>query len=232
MLDDTIERGLADLAILAEPVRRRLYLHLLEQVEPVSRDQAASAVGIGRPLAAFHLDRLVEAGLLDTEFRRLSGRSGPGAGRPSKLYRASDREVRATVPARRYELAAELFAEALSAPSAGPERLAEVATAHGRELGEEARRRAGPRAGRRRRREALQSVLRDAGYVPFEREGELRLLNCPFHELAQRHRDLTCGMNLALVQGLLAGARLPESAARLDRQPGLCCVAISADPSG
>lgn len=232
MLDDRIERGLADLAILAEPVRRRLYLHVLQQVAPVSRDEAASAIGIGRPLAAFHLDRLVQAGLLETEFRRLSGRSGPGAGRPSKLYRASDREVRATVPERRYELAAELFAEALSAPRAGPETLPQVAMGHGRQLGEEARRRAGPRAGQGRRRDALQSVLRDAGYVPFEREGELRLRNCPFHDLAQRHRDLTCGMNLALLQGMLAGARLPANAARLDRQPGLCCVAISTDPLG
>ncbi len=229
MLEDRTEQGLADLAVLADSVRRRLYLHVVEQVGPVSRDEAAAAIGIGRSLAAFHLDRLVEAGLLRTEFRRLSGRTGPGAGRPSKLYRASDREVRAVVPQRRYEVAAELFAEALSAPGAGPNPLADAASSYGNELGQEAKRRAGPRAAQRRRFEALQSVLRDAGYMPFigEGESELRMLNCPFHELAQRHRQLTCGMNLALVQGMLDGANLPPSAARLDSQPGLCCVALS-----
>lgn len=229
MLEHRTEQGLADLAVLADAVRRRLYLHVIEQVGPVSRDDAAAAIGIGRSLAAFHLDRLVEAGLLRTEFRRLSGRTGPGAGRPSKLYRASDREVRAVVPQRRYEIAAELFAQALNAPADGPETLADAASTYGNELGQEARRRAGPRAGQRRRFEALQSVLRDAGYMPFigEGESELRMLNCPFHELAQRHRQLTCGMNLALVQGMLDGASLPPSAARLDSKPGLCCVALS-----
>ncbi len=229
MLTDTTEQGLSDLAVLAEPVRRRLYLHVTAQADPVSRDEAAAAMGIGRSLAAFHLDRLVEAGLLATEFRRLGGRTGPGAGRPSKLYRASDRAVRAVVPQRRYEVAAELFAEALSSPSEGPEGLSDAAATYGNQLREEARRRAGPRAGARRRLEALRSVLSDAGYLPFDREGELRMRNCPFHDLAQRHRQLTCGMNLALVRGMLDGANLAAESARLDWQPGLCCVAIATE---
>jgi predicted ArsR family transcriptional regulator len=232
MLEDTTEQGLADLAVLAEPVRRRIYLYVLRRADAVSRDEAARELSVGRSLAAFHLDRLVEAGLLETEFRRLSGRTGPGAGRPSKLYRASPREVRAVVPERRYEVAAELFAEALSAPSGGSADLGEIAHTYGTELGTEARRRAGPRARPQRRLEALASVLRDAGYVPFERDGELRLLNCPFHELAQKHRELTCGMNLALVEGMLGGANLPTDAARLDWQPGLCCVAIRSENIG
>lgn len=229
MLNNPTEEGLEQLAVLAEPLRRRLYLHVAEQTAPVSRDAAAAALGIARSLAAFHLDRLVEAGLLATEFRRLSGRTGPGAGRPAKLYRLADGEVRAILPERRYEVAAELFAQALAAPDSGPEALAEAASSYGVELGTEARRRAGPRAGRRQRLTALRSVLRDAGYVPIEQPGELRMLNCPFHELAQRHRQLTCGMNLALLQGMLSGARLPDELARLDQRPGMCCVAISTE---
>ena len=228
MLDDRTEKGIDDLAVLADPVRRRLYLHVLQQPDAVGRDAAAAAVQISRSLAAFHLDRLVEAGLLDTEFRRLGERTGPGAGRTSKLYRRSTRELMATLPERRYQVAAELFADALSAPPATPESVADGAESYGRELGREARRRAGRRAGARRRLQALESVLRDAGYVPFVRDGEVRLLNCPFHELAQRHRQLTCGMNLALLRGMLGGAELPPDAARLDPEPGLCCVAISA----
>jgi predicted ArsR family transcriptional regulator len=227
MLNNPIEDALADLAVLAEPVRRRLYIHVAESPDPISRDDAAEAVGISRSLAAFHLDRLVQSGLLEAEFRRLRGRSGPGAGRPSKLYRSTRQEVLATVPPRRYEIAAELFARALEEPGRGPESLTAAATTYGNELGQEARRRAGPRAGHGRRVEALRSVLRDAGYLPIEREGELRMLNCPFHELAQRHRRLTCGMNLSLLQGMLAGANLPVETARLDQQPGLCCVAIA-----
>jgi predicted ArsR family transcriptional regulator len=227
MLQDTTLRALDDLAVLAEPVRRRLYLHVAEQTDAVSRDQAAAALNIGRPLAAHHLDRLVEAGLVTAEYRRTSGRTGPGAGRPSKLYRrAVDRELRATLPERRYEVAADLMATALEPRSHGLETLDEVAHRYGATLGTEARRRAGPRAGAARRREAVASVLTDAGYLPATRDNELRLLNCPFHELAQRHRDVTCSMNLALLRGVLAGAGLPEAEARLDPQPGLCCVAL------
>jgi predicted ArsR family transcriptional regulator len=226
VLDSTTERGLDDLARLNDPVRRRLYLYVIEQPEAVSRDAAAAAVGVTRSLAAFHLDRLVEAGLLVAEYRRLGGRSGPGAGRPSKLYRPSERRLRAALPERRHEVAAELFAAALSAPQAGPEALTAVAEDYGRELGLESRRRAGRDAGAERLMAALESVLRDAGYSPFRRDGEIRLLNCPFHEIAQRHRELTCGMNLALLRGLLAGAGMRAHSARLDPTPGLCCVAI------
>jgi predicted ArsR family transcriptional regulator len=228
MLDDSTPRALQDLEVLADPVRRRLYQLVLDRPEAVSRDEAASAAGIGRPLAAHHLDRLVTAGLLVAEYRRRTGRTGPGAGRPAKFYRPSGRELHATLPERRYEVAADLFATALDAgsrPHAG-EALERAARSRGQELGGEARRRSQSRSPARRR-EALVDVLRDAGYAPFEREGELRMLNCPFHELAQRHRTVTCGMNLARLRGMMAGAGLPEGQARLDQQPGLCCVVIA-----
>jgi predicted ArsR family transcriptional regulator len=227
MLDDNTPQAIEELAVLAEPVRRRLYLHVAAQAEPVSRDEAAIAVEIGRPLAAHHLDRLVEAGLLTAEYQRRSGRSGPGAGRPAKLYRSAARELRLALPQRRYEVAAELMATAISQPSGGLETLEDVAHRYGFDLGSEVRRRAGSRSGIGKRRTAVTSVLRDAGYQPVVRDGEVRLLNCPFHELAQRHRDVTCNMNLAMLRGVLAGAGLPEEAARLDPQPGTCCVAIA-----
>jgi predicted ArsR family transcriptional regulator len=228
MLNDRTREGIEAIAALADPVRRRLYLHVAAQPEAVSRDEAAAALGIGRPLAAHHLDRLVEAGLLSAEYRRRSGRSGPGAGRPAKLYLPSAAEVRASLPQRRYEVAAELMATALERPSHGLETLDEVAHRYGTTLGSEARRRAGARAGTARRREAVLSVLTDAGYLPALREGEVRLLNCPFHDLAQRHRSVTCEMNLAMLRGVLGGAGLPEDEARLDPQRGTCCVALAA----
>ena len=110
--DDFAER-VAGVAALADPIRRELYLFVAAQPEPVSRDQAAEGVGVPRHTAKFHLDKLVEQGLLDTEFRRLSGRRGPGAGRPTKLYRRSGRELSVTLPERRYDLAGQLLASAI-----------------------------------------------------------------------------------------------------------------------
>ena len=100
--------------MLGEPVRRALFEHVAGRDEPVDRDDAAAATGIGRPLSAFHLDRLVAAGLLEVEYRRRSGRSGPGAGRPAKFYRRTrGLDVELSVPARQYRMAAEIFAEGI-----------------------------------------------------------------------------------------------------------------------
>jgi predicted ArsR family transcriptional regulator len=218
-----------ELAVLAEPVRRALYDHVTGQSEPVGRDAAAAAVGIGRPLAAFHLDRLVDAGLLEVTYRRLSGRTGPGAGRPAKLYRRSKRELELSLPARRYDVAAGLFAEALSAGIAGTasatEALDASARAYGESLGREARRRAGRRRGRAALVDAAIDVLSEAGFEPARGESDLIVLrNCPFDAIARTHRDLVCGMNLSLMDGVIAGLRATGLEAELDPQPGMCCV--------
>src|SRR6476661_2902690 len=113
MDDEGFASRVAGVAVLAEPLRLDLYRYVVAQPEPVSREQAAEGVGVPRHTAKFHLDRLVEEGLLDTEFQRLSGRRGPGAGRPAKLYRRSGRELSVTLPARRYDLAGQLLAQAI-----------------------------------------------------------------------------------------------------------------------
>jgi predicted ArsR family transcriptional regulator len=218
-------------ALLDEPVRRALYEWVTGAGRAVSRDEAASGVGISRALAAFHLDRLVRAGLLEAEYRRLSGRTGPGAGRPAKLYRRGAREVAVSLPDRRYELPAQLFATAIEqmTDAIPPEPLRAAAAVVGAGVGSSARRRAGPRPSRRRLRGALLAALEERGYEPRETaSGEIRFGNCPFHALVDEHRDLVCGMNLALAGGLLDGLGDDRATARLDPQPGLCCVAISA----
>ena len=131
-MDDVRTAQVEAVAALAEPTRRRLYEHVVRQADPVSRDDVASAMGVPRPTTAFHLDRLVADGLLDVHYERRSGRTGPGAGRPAKLYRRSSREVEVSVPARRYGFAADLFARALEA--GGAERLEDVAHATGERL--------------------------------------------------------------------------------------------------
>jgi predicted ArsR family transcriptional regulator len=217
-------------ALLDEPVRRRLFEAVARSGHAVSRDDAAAAAGVSRALAAFHLDRLVAGGLLATEYRRLSGRAGPGAGRPAKLYRSASRDVAVSIPDRDYELPARLFAAALDAePDGGPPGPVRRA-AHdlGQSVGTAARSDAGPRPSSRRLRAALLATLDARGYAPHETpDGQIRLGNCPFHGLVEEHRDLVCGMNLALAEGMLTGLRDPRLGARLDPQPGQCCVAFT-----
>jgi predicted ArsR family transcriptional regulator len=227
---------LASLSSLDDPVRRRLYEVVTRRPGPVSRDEAASAAGIGRALAVYHLDKLVESGLLTAFYQRPPGRSGPGAGRPAKLYARSDREFAVTVPPREYELAARLLVQAVEADPGDRSRaaLAEAARRLGTELGSVFRpAAAGSPPGRRDTAERdVKGLLTQQGYEPCRGgDGVIRLRNCPFHQLAEEHRDVVCGMNLALVEGLFAGLGADGWHPSLDPRPGHCCVAIGGDRS-
>ncbi len=215
------------IALLDEPVRRALYAYVSGRGAPVSRDQAARAIRVSRALAAFHLDKLVAGGLLEASYRRLSGRRGPGAGRPAKLYRRASRQLELSLPPRRYELAARLFAESL-AGAPGPVTvgaLRDAARRFGGRLGQAARRHAGPRPSRARLLASAERVLHAHGFEPVRDGSVIRLRNCPFDALARDHRALVCGMNLSLMEGVVSGLRVRGIKAELDPQPGLCCVA-------
>ena len=166
---------------------------------------------------AFHLDKLVAEGLLEVVYERRTGRSGPGAGRPSKLYRRSPAPITVSLPERRYELAARLLAGALD--EAEPrEALRRQAHQLGRQLGE---------AARTDQDGTVLRMLRDFGYEPREEGGTVVLVNCPFHTLAQQHTELVCGMNLRIVDGILDGSSTTGLTARLAPKPGYCCVELS-----
>jgi predicted ArsR family transcriptional regulator len=224
-----IDQRIAAIASLDEPVRRALYRYVAAQERPVGRSQAAEALGITRALASFHLDKLMEEGLLEAEFRRMTGRSGPGAGRPSKLYRRSRREVEVSLPPRSYELAARLFARALDRGKTQSPRAALQAEARtfGETLAREAHRLAGPDADPASLQECAEIVLATYGFEPFHDDaGVIRLRNCPFDALANEHRPLVCGMNLAIMDGLVDELGVGGIEAVLDPQPGICCVAF------
>ena len=221
---DTFDQ-LAAVAALGEPMRRRLYECVVARGAPVGRDEAAAALGIGRALAAFHLDRLVRAGLLRAEYRRLGGRTGPGAGRPAKLYARTPRTVEVSLPARRYELAAALLAGALE--EADTSTLPARARAHGTAIGAAARSALARDASPADRSAAWIGVLREAGYEPQEDGRRILLRNCPFDALVAAHRDLTCSMNLAMLDGIRAGFGEEELAPRPVSIPGSCCVAFA-----
>lgn len=209
------------IAVLGDPVRRRLYDYVTTQAGGVSRSEAAQAVGIQRTLAAFHLDRLAEAGLVDVMFRRPEGRSGPGAGRPAKLYRRAAAEHQVSVPPRDYRSAAELLAEVVDVTGAEPE-LQRSARSRGAVAGRTARQ----QAPKTPDGDLITSALTAQGYQPYRDGAQVRLRNCPFHVLASRYPPLICGMNLALVEGLLEGAAVTTLAAALDPRPEECCVVL------
>ena len=227
---DDFDERVRGIAALGEPVRRALYRYVVAQREPVSRDQAAGGAGVARHVAKFHLDKLVEDGLLDVEFRRPAGRRGPGAGRPAKLYRRSAREVAVSLPARHYELAGRLLAQAIvDADREGvpvADALQDAARAAGRDLGRRARERAGSRAGRSAVLAAATDVLSECGYEPRTDAEGLTLANCPFHALAQDYTDLVCGMNLELMNGLVDGLERSPLRAHLEPAPDRCCVCL------
>ena len=231
MARDFDER-VAGVASLAEPQRRALYRFVVERGEAVSKDEAAAAMGVARSVAAFHLDRLVADGLLTTEFRRLTGRQGPGAGRPAKLYRRAEGELSVSLPARQYDFAAGLLAAAVSdATRTGTpvgEALTRVATERGRALGERARAEAGTRPSRRALLDSALALLEGQGYEPRRHGSEVMLANCPFHALAEEQRDLVCGMNHDLLCGVAAAVGDDVLSARLEPSEGNCCVRLHA----
>jgi predicted ArsR family transcriptional regulator len=234
------EDRLTALAALAEPLRRRLYLHVTSSEAPVSRGSAAEALGLARSVAAFHLDKLAEVGVLEVEYRRPSGRSGPGAGRPTKYYRRAERELAFSVPERRYDLAAAIFARAVSDATSESIPVDAALHAAARDYGRmiasdvsdgDGERRAGKKF------ERVLAVLASHGYEPArsgDRSGDndvITLANCPFRALAEEHRELVCGMNLDVVRGVLQGTDAAHLEARLDPEPGRCCVTLSSSRS-
>ncbi|ETT28871.1 helix-turn-helix transcriptional regulator [Rhodococcus aetherivorans] len=237
MQDEFAEQA-SGIGALADPARRSLYRYVAAQADAVGREQAAAAVGLPLHAARFHLDRLVEEGLLETEYRRLSGRTGPGAGRPSKLYRRSSRELSISLPERRYDLAGEVLAAAIersmrdSVPIAEAVRTAAVE--HGRRIAANAATPAvpagtvpGPMDAGGTDLERMARLLARHGYEPrLSGDGQMRLANCPFDRLANEHRELVCGMNLALLDGVVAGLGTDRLCAELAPEPGFCCVRI------
>ena len=235
------DEGVAGLASLAEPTRRALYLYVRAQGSAVSRDEAAAGVAVPRHKAKFHLDKLVDDGLLVVEFARRTGRQGPGAGRPAKLYRRATRELSVTLPERRYELAGQLMARGIAgARTEGlpvAETLGRAAREQGHALAEAALRQAGDSPSGAALLAAARNVLDDEGYetrLAGADTGQpgLTLMNCPFHALAVEHTDVVCGMNLAIMEGLAAGLPGLRLTAVLEPAEGRCCVRLAAAGQG
>ncbi|MET9229608.1 helix-turn-helix domain-containing protein [Lentzea sp. NPDC003310] len=210
----------AAVAALDEPNRRRLYDLVARQTAPISKDEAARAVALPRTTAGFHLDKLVEMGLLTTVRERRTG--GPGAGRPAKLYQRSAEQIEVSLPDRRYEAASHLLTDALMEAESTGEPPREILNRRAYEWGAEL---AGAAPS------SVLEALAGFGFEPRFQDGSILLRNCPFHSLAHRHTQLVCGMNLCLVSGLLDGIEAHGHTARLAPSPDHCCVRVDQAPS-
>lgn len=223
---DGFDQRVSRVGALADPIRRALYHFVAHQPGAVSRDQAAAGLDIPRHTAKFHLDKLVDEGLLTPEFKRLSGRTGPGAGRPSKLYRRVRKEVNVTLPRRRYDLAGHVLADALSRIQAGvplDDALREAADNAAGIVVQSWPPEVTSDLGR------LAGILARLGYEPRpDADGGMRLSNCPFQQLSDDHATLICPLNRQFIDAV--GRHLDCTdvhAESVERGTG-CCVALEA----
>jgi predicted ArsR family transcriptional regulator len=227
--------GVEAVSVLADEVRRGLYEFIRRVHRPVTREEAAGAAGISAKLAAFHLDKLVVAGLLTSRY------DSPGGvrrvGRKPKVYEPSATDIRISIPERRPDILAEILVDAVLDQGRGEDaRSAALRTARrrGEELGATTRARTRPgRLGPERSLTLSESVLEEHGFEPDRRSPtEVRLLNCPFHPLAARSPGLVCGINHAFLDGFLTGLRAAGIDAVLAPHQGRCCVELRAAAGG
>jgi predicted ArsR family transcriptional regulator len=228
----------AVVAALVDRSRRALYDFVRRQNRAVGREEAAEGTGMSRGLAAFHLDKLVDAGLLTARFESPPDQPR-GRGRTPKLYEAANEGLAVTIPERRYDLIAEILADAVAEdPARADEAARRLAHRRGHDLG------AGVRAGladpgadppaegadtadpQPGGCEQVAAVLARLGFEPAADGGQVRLHNCPFHALASRHTELICGLNQRFISGLVEGLEASGVEARLAPRPGACCVEL------
>lgn len=211
------------IGLLSEPTRYRLYRCVIDSGEALNREEIVRRTGVSATNTKFHLEKLIDGELLVAEFRKPAERSGPGSGRPTKYFKRNPLHRSVNLPPRRFELLSSLLANAIAQSS----RTNQSVTHTARRLASEAGHYLGSQSNGDPGTRRILSALTSIGYEPRPDNSRITLTNCPFHETAETQRDLVCGLNLALVDGVIRGADCAHAAATLDPCPGRCCVTIS-----
>lgn len=220
-MNDSFADRVSAIGCLDDPVRRSVYEAVTRHPDGVDRSTLADELGLARSTAAFHLERLVAEGLIDAFTKRVGLRTGPGSGRPTKLYRRSELETSVSVPDRHYDLAADLMARAIERTAQGGDEIRGALQAVAREAGVEKGRAAG----------SLTRVLEQNGYEPGDDgDGGFALHNCPFHRLAREHTTTVCALNVGFLTGARDGAGADEYAIAPAIAGAPCCAHIRRSP--
>lgn len=225
----TVDPAIRAVAALDDELRRGMYTFIRAAGRPVTRDEAASSVGISRKLAAFHLDKLVDAGVLQADYRPVAGIRK--VGRAPKVYRPVDTDIQVSIPPRQHVLLADVLLDAVLADDEdGGAAALRVARERGRELGVAERQQSRPgRLGAERTLALVTALLRRHGFEPARcSPPSVRLRTCPFHPIVARAPQLVCGINHAFLSGVLDGLDAGSVRAGLDPRPGECCVELRA----
>jgi predicted ArsR family transcriptional regulator len=229
----TADPAIRAIAALDDDLRRGMYEFIRAARRPVTRDEAAAAVGISRKLAAFHLDKLVDAGALRAHYQQADGVRR--VGRVPKVYEPSPVDIRVSIPQRSHEMLAGILLDAVAGEESGEsarDTVRRVARDHGERVGADERQRARPgRLGAERALSLATRLLAERGFEPTRESAAcLRLRNCPFHPLAGTAPDLVCGLNHAFISGMMDGLQASGVDAVLDPRAGECCVELRATP--
>lgn len=226
-----LKRDAPAVAALEDELRQRMYVFVRAQGRPASREEVATAAGVSRKLAAFHLDKLVERGLLIATYARPPGRSGRGAGRSAKYYEPSDREFDISIPERNYDVIGSILLGAIERQEPGEpaeDAAHRVARDVGLQIGTAERDRLRlPPPGAERTMAVATDVLSVCGYEPYAGEdGAVCLRSCPFHALVEQNRDIVCTLNRELVAGVVSGLGNETVDVALEPTTGECCVKL------
>lgn len=224
---------IGQLTLLKDRLRRSMYLFARRNPTGVTREEVARELGVSRRLAAFHLDKLADEGLVEFHYARPPGRSGPGAGRPAKVYRPIDPEIEVSLPERRYDLMGALLTDSIAGGTAQQtDEAKSVAYRKGFELGQDVKKQQRLRPpGAERAISIATKLLGEYGFEPRENDGELSLMNCPFYALSQRSPELVCALNHSFLEGIVRGLGNQTLDVALMPAKGQCCVRIRSNNS-
>lgn len=222
---------------LGDPTRRRVFFAVREASVPQTKDDVAERVGIDRRLAGFHLDKLVEQGFLDADFRKRE-KGGPGAGRPPKVYSLAATEAAVTLPERHYDVLAQLLLEAMSSPGDPDDQLERVGFAFGQSL---ARDQIESGESVFTPTQAIAEVVRILTRFGFAAQTEdpgaatptIMACSCPFEEMAFHDPVRVCGLDRSIWKGVLSvyapGTTLGNTAARAEGDDACVAEVVTSD---
>ena len=213
-----------------DPTRRRIFLFAREVGRGVTAAEVAERFELHPNVARHHLDKLAAGGYLEVYVER--GESS-GVGRPSKRYRAGEKEMSLTFPARRDDLLVTLLGRALAlVPEDRAEAMAEQV---GEEYGRSLARQMSPADSHRSFRAALHAVADALTAHGFAAHAEARgsslaivAEQCPFGDAATQH-PVICAVDRGIVRGMLAslyGETAPATAASRAQGDGACVTAV------